>query len=90
MRDNGGVSDGGAKFEYEGMWGLPDRNWRFAKKWLPSLAKLDFLPSFLFSGLLLLATLLAVGWLVFGDMGAGDEAYEPKRPRDPKRLAKVD
>jgi len=40
------VASGEVQFEYEGLWGAPDRWWRFAKSHVPQLAALDFMPRF--------------------------------------------
>ena len=40
------MAAGGVDFEYEGLWGAPDRWWRVSKGYVPQLEALDFLPRY--------------------------------------------
>jgi len=40
------MAAGDVDFEYEGLWGAPDRYWRVAKGYVPQLEALDFMPRY--------------------------------------------
>jgi hypothetical protein len=75
------VLSGEAHFEFEGIWGLPDRWWAKMKSYVPALSKLDWLPRWSITGTvgLLVAALLTklILW-----MPAPDDVYTRKTMPD--------
>ena len=88
------VHDGGVRWEYEGLWGAPDRWWRTAKRHVPPLAALDWLPSYTFSAIAATCLTALVLYLVFWlPLTLGEEPDEAPRPAvraAPRRTMKID
>ena len=85
------TASGLVHFEDEGWKGFPERTWRKAKKYVPALAKLDFLPLYslcvLFATLALLI-LYKLYMLLPDDPGYVPPPPPPQRPLPPAKSAR--
>lgn len=82
------VAAGRVAYEYEGMWGLPDRWYRKAKGYVPALSALDALPKYSIAASL--AVLLAAGivrLLMVGEYPE-DDGFVDRKARAPVRRTK--
>ena len=94
-----GVAAGTIRYEYEGFWGIPDRNFRVAKRYLPFLSALDALPKYTLTVIIIvLVCYLVLKLILMGESNFApvdpytmyDEPPKRAAPREHKRTAKVD